>query len=58
MAAQAIDEYLFYLGKNKFFPPNYPLDRILTPERYNELDRQWRAAERQIQVGTPRSLPA
>ncbi|CAE7484870.1 unnamed protein product [Symbiodinium sp. CCMP2592] len=45
---KAIDEYLFFLGKNKFFPANYPLNRVLPPQRYAELEKKWRAAEKEI----------
>ena len=45
---QAIDEYLFYLSKNDFFPPNFPLQRELGVERVRELELQWNSTARQL----------
>mmetsp|Transcript_4582 Transcript_4582/g.10734 ORF Transcript_4582/g.10734 Transcript_4582/m.10734 type:complete len:461 (+) Transcript_4582:71-1453(+) len=38
---QAIDEYVFFLSKTPYFPPNFCLQKKLGQQRYAELERQW-----------------
>ena len=45
---QAIDEYLFYLDKTGFSPPNFGCERVVGRERYAELTKWWASAQKQL----------
>jgi len=52
---QAIDEYLFFLHKQDFFPPTFHLQRALGQERFRKMEEDWQAAAAQVAQSTEQS---
>ena len=57
---KAIDEYLFYLEKLGFLPPNFQLQSVLGQTRYCEIDKAMKSAQSQLAALTAKdsSSPA